>query len=79
MPSSCGAYGCTNRGNKNGEISFHTLPSEKKASLRKKWLQNIRREGKIPKSLAICSEHFEKDCFERDLQVTFNYIILYLN
>ena len=34
MPSSCGEHGCKNRGNKNGEMSFHTLPLEKKASLR---------------------------------------------
>ena len=33
MPSSCGAYGCTNWGNENREISFHNLPSQKKASL----------------------------------------------
>ena len=46
MPSSCGAYGCTNRGNKNGEISLHTLPSEKKASLRKKMASKYQKRGK---------------------------------
>ena len=46
MPSSCGAYGCTNRGNKNGEISFHTLPLEKKASLRKKMASKYQKRGK---------------------------------
>lgn len=75
MPSSCGAYGCTNRGGESKEISFHSLPSEKKSALRSKWLQNIRRGGKLPKTLVICSEHFEKDCFERDLKV-FLYIYL---
>ena len=34
MPSSCGEHGCKNSGKKNGEMSFHTLPLEKKASLR---------------------------------------------
>ena len=57
MPVSCGVYGCTNSGNKNGEMSFHILPSEK-TYLKKKWLQNIRKEAKIPKSLAIWSDHF---------------------
>ena len=79
MPSSCGAYGCTNRGGENEEISFHSLPSEKKGTLRSKWLQNIRREGKLPKTLAICSEHFERDCFEGDLKVSpFYNISLFL-
>ena len=41
MPSSCGAYGYTGRGNKNRGKSFHTLPLEKGAFLRAKWLQNI--------------------------------------
>ena len=82
MPSSCGPYGSTNRGNENREVSFHSLPSQKKASLRAKWLQNIRREGKIPKALLVCSEHFEKDCFKRDFKVielllTHFYILQY--
>jgi len=94
MVSSCGAYGCTNRGEEkakdkkkiekndktpNGQkheatmikpkktLSFHSLP--KNTNLREQWERNIRREGKLPKSLVLCSEHFESSCFERDLQV----------
>ena len=90
MVSSCGAYGCTNRGEekakdkkrneKNDEtpnapkndatkpkLSFHSLP--KNTSLREQWERNIRRGGKLPKSLVLCSEHFESSCFERDFQV----------
>ena len=83
MPSSCGAYGCTNCSGKNKEISFHNLPSETKSTLRSKWLQNIRRDGKLPKTLTICSQHFENDCFERDLKVIellmAVFLILYFN
>ena len=68
MPSSCGAYGCTNRGT-DKTISFHRLPSLKKKDLREKWLRNIRRAGSIPDNLLICSEHFETCCFKRDLKV----------
>ena len=67
--SSCSAYGCTNRGNKDNKLSFHRIPSLKRAEIRTKWLQNIRREGELPKNMFICSEHFEKSCFERDLKV----------
>lgn len=104
MVSSCGAYGCTNRGEEKAKekkkqheknddktqsepkndatkqikktLSFHSLP--KNASLREQWERNIRREGKLPKSLVLCSEHFESSCFERDLQVNacfFSFLI----
>lgn len=101
MVSSCGAYGCTNRGEvkandkkknekndktlkepKNDEtkpkktLSFHSLP--KNTSLREQWERNIRREGKLPKSLVLCSEHFESSCFERDFQVNACLFSLFL-
>jgi len=57
--TNCGAPGCTNRStNKTVNRSFHQLPTEKRAELRKKWLQNLKRKI-IPASLWVCSDHFE--------------------
>ena len=67
MPN-CGAPGCTNRSNIERTKSFHRLPREEKADLRKAWLLKIKRKI-IPKELYICSDHFEEECFERDLKV----------
>ena len=75
MPS-CSAVGCTNRSDKNPDLSFHAVPTEKRnPKLRRQWLDQIKRSGTLPKdgSFSICSEHFEKDGFERDLQVN-NFI-----
>ena len=70
---SCSAIGCTNRSTDNPNIRFYQVPSEKKNKpLRKQWLQNVRRDGQLPKdkSFYICSNHFKEDCFQRDLQVS---------
>jgi len=68
--ANCGAYGCTNRSGGQKNISFHRLPAENRDKwLRRRWLLNIKREGEIPKNLYICSQHFEPECFERDLKV----------
>ena len=49
-------------------MSFHCLPSEKQRNkLRLDWLRNIKREI-VPNYMYICSEHFEKSCFKRDLK-----------
>ena len=73
---SCSAIGCTNRSTDNINIRFYQVPSEKKnKSLRKQWLVNIRRYGQLPKdnSFYICSDHFEENCFKRDLHVSSTY------
>ena len=72
MPTSCSAFGCTNRSSNCSTVSFHQVPSESRnKSLRKQWLNNIKREGELPstKGFYICSKHFEPHCFKRDLQV----------
>ena len=72
MPS-CSAFGCTNRSSQNKTLRFHQIPGEgRNKQLRKQWLNNIRRVGDLPKdkSFYICSEHFENDCYERDLKVS---------
>ena len=74
MPS-CVAIGCVNPSEKNPSLSFHQIPSNKRKKIRQ-WLHCIKRGQKekyLPKdsTLYICSEHFENDCFERDLNVSF--------
>ena len=66
--------GCINRSGKNPSLSFHQIISNKRKEIKQEWLRHIKRgenEKYLPKDLTlyICSEHFEKDCFERDLQV----------
>ena len=76
MPS-CYAYGCSDRSSTSSEITFHRLPSKnKRPSIRKKWLANIKRGGELPKKehFAISSQHFEEDCFERDFKVSVDCI-----
>ena len=73
--SSCATIGFFSRSGKNPSLSFHHIPSYKQ-EIRQEWLHHIKRgqnEKFLPKdsTLYICSEHFEKDCFERDLQVSF--------
>ena len=64
--TNCGAPNCTNRSNdKNKSLSFHRIPQ--KADLRKKWLQNLKRQN-MPDNIFICSEHFESSCFKRDFR-----------
>ena len=74
MPSYA-AIGCVNSSGKNPSLSFHQIPSNKRKEIRQEWLRRIKRgqnEKYLPEdSTLICSEHFEKDCFERDLQVSF--------
>jgi len=69
MVRSCSAFGCKNKWEANSQITFYRIPKD--AELRKKWLVNIKREGKLPKdeNFLICSAHFEEDCFKRDLKV----------
>ena len=75
MPS-CTTIGCVSHSGKKPSLSFHQIPSYKLKEIRQEWLRHIKRgqnEKYLPKDskLYICSEHFEKDCFERDLQVSF--------
>ena len=74
--SGCAAIGCVNSSGKNPSLSFHQIPSNKRKEIRQEWLRRIKRgqnEKYLPEDLTlyICSEHFENDYFERDLQVSF--------
>ena len=69
MFRSCAAYGCTNKWKADSEIRFYKIPKDN--DLQQKWLNNIRRERKLPKdeNFNICSSHFEERGFQRDLKV----------
>ena len=75
MPS-CSTIGFFSCSGKNPTLSFHQILSYKRKEIRQEWLRYIKRgqnEKYLPNdsTLCICSEHFEKDCFKRDLQVSF--------
>ena len=69
MVGSCAAHGCTNKWKADSEIRFYKIPKDN--DLGQKWLNNIRREEKLPKdeNFYICLIHFEESCFQRDLKV----------
>ena len=66
----CCAVGCSNDSrfvSKGQGISFHRFPTED--SLLIEWLAKISRVGlEVTKDTRLCSDHFESDCFERDLR-----------
>ena len=68
MPN-CSAFGRTNRSdNPDNNATFHRLPSvdKKQAGV---WRNKIKRKGAEDlSSLRISSDHFESECFERDLK-----------
>ena len=70
MPN-CGAPNCTNRSNEeNGKNkTFHKLPAESRKNIRKEWLVKIKRQH-VPKHLYVCSDHFEPECYEKNMQVS---------
>ena len=75
MPSHA-TIGCVSHSGKKPSLSFHQIPSYKQKEIRQEWLRHMKRgqnEKYLPKdsTFYICSEHFGKDCFERDLQVSF--------
>ena len=72
MPSACIATGCTNISTSRRKrwVSFYRLPLEDKELLQK-WLVNLRRT-RLPLRLDrsyVCSDHFEPECFGRDIKV----------
>ncbi|KXJ08546.1 THAP domain-containing protein 2 [Exaiptasia diaphana] len=66
----CCVPGCTNFSTKTRYLekvmNYHKIPSEPK--IQRAWIARIRRENLPPlKKSYVCSEHFETDCFEKDL------------
>ena len=65
----CIAFGCNNKdGDRKRGVRFHHLPLRNKPLL-KQWLTKLRLQNPlVRRSSLVCSEHFEPDCFQRDLQ-----------
>ena len=74
--TNCGAPGCTNQSTTHPEKSFHRLPSlskkKKRKRMRDSWMAKISQKL-FPKELFICTDHFEPECFKRDLKVRFDF------
>ena len=70
MVRSCAAVGCINRWKSDSPVYFYRIPKD--LNLKKKWLNNIKREVQLPKDekFFICSTHFEEKYFKRDLEVS---------
>ena len=70
MVRSCAAVGYTNRWKSESPVYFYRIPKD--SNLKTKWLNNIKREVKLPKdeNFFICSTHFEEKYFKRDLEVS---------
>ena len=81
MVATCAAFGCTNSRKDIPGLSFHRIPAANAENklLRQRWIQNIHRADPLPKdeNFYVCANHFEKDCFQRDLKVC-NFVSAYL-
>ena len=72
-----GAPNGTNRSDAdNGKNkTYHKLPAQSQGEIRKKWLVNIKRQN-VLKHLYICSDHFELECYEKDLKVSSCFFLI---
>ena len=75
MVVACVAVNCSNKRINSPELSFHGLPklNDSNKQIRDRWILSVKRDGALPKDnhFFLCSEHFDKSCFERDLRVRF--------
>ena len=55
--------------------TYQKLPVESRGEIRKKWSVNIKKQN-VPKHLYICSDHFEPECYEKDLKVSSCFILI---
>ena len=64
MPDSCRAYGCTNRREENGDLTFYAIPrgnKEEQQELREKLVEACKRENWSEQQInnaRICGDHF---------------------
>ena len=64
MPDSCYAYGCTNRREENGDLTFYAIPrgnKEEQQELREKLVEACKRENWSEQQInnaRICGDHF---------------------
>lgn len=75
----CAAFGCNSSSEqkRKNDVSFYRLPKDE--TIRKIWISRLKREN-LPKDVRICHLHFEEQCFERDLKVSFMiFMFVFLN
>lgn len=70
MPSSCAVADCPNLSNKtksDSAIIYHAFPKDK--CIRAAWVAKCKRKDKINGQFArVCSEHFTREDYVRDLE-----------
>ncbi|GAB1599653.1 uncharacterized protein LOC115209932 isoform X6 [Argonauta hians] len=66
MVNFCAVFGCSSKHRTGSGISFHRFPDvRKKPGLWKKWVRALARQNWTPSHYTyICSQHFEKSCFQ---------------
>ena len=66
MVSWCVAYICRNTKNKNPNLTYFSLPRNRKID--KIWENRINRTD-LPKIIALCKEHFEESWFNKSVDL----------
>ena len=70
MGKTCVAANCTNRTEKNKEVTFHSFPNKIKDSKRyAEWIRQVKRtraewNGRASAYTYVCSDHFTPDSYE---------------
>ena len=62
----CAAVSCKNYKKKNTDLTFFSLPKEKK--LAEEWKAKIKRAD-LPKVVYLCENHFEDHCFDQSVEL----------
>ena len=72
----CAAINCTNSSSKKSDSTFSFFKLPKDPNRVKVWLAKLKRAN-LPKdgNLHVCHEYFEENCFQRDLRVSYIFLI----
>ena len=72
----CSAINCTNSSSKKSDNPFSFFKLPKDANRRKVWIAKLKRAN-LPKDehLRFCHGHFKKNFFQRDLRVSYIFLI----
>ena len=75
----CAAINCTNSSSKKSDNTFCFFKLPKSPNRRKVQVANLKR-AILPKdeNLRVCHEHFEENCFQRDLRVSYIFLAGFL-
>ena len=72
----CAAINCTNSSSKKSDNTFSFFKLPKDSNRGKGWIATIKKSY-LPKdkNLQVCHEHFQENCFQRDLRVSYIFLI----